>query len=256
MSRPGLLAERVSEIPVLEIDWDEMYKSQQGIIPIPLGRDYSSYSTTGQFNPKIFDRSWEVWQGQYPWVPVLNKKFLPLARAFYLSPKAREFAEKLDPQTGAVMFEDLTLKGATEHLPRLLTTSEAPALTDFSLAYARALIPHDPERLDYLSQALPASRDGNAGCQFWGIAPYIFDRLRNPEAKTPALTPGQAIDAVMDWSNARKRYGSDDAIYPGFYSSYLDQGFYLHYSGTHSSHTLARRIGTHIADQLRLIPAS
>lgn len=256
MPHPGLSPERVSEIPVLEIDWDEMSGSQRGIIPVPLGRDYSSYSTTGQYTSQMFDRSWEIWQKQRPWVPVKNRKQLPLARAFYLNPEAREFVEKLDPGTGAVMFEDMTIKAGTEHLPRLLTTTEAPVLTDFSLAYAGALIPHDPERLDYIFQALPGSRDGNGGCQFWGIAPYIFDRLRNPGPGMQALTPRQAIDTVIDWSNARKRYDTDNAIYPGFYSDYLDQGFYLHYSGTHPSHALAGRIGTHIADQLRLISPS
>lgn len=209
----------------------------------------------GSFNfQQLFDASWQQWQAQYPWIPVKNHRGRgDFSKAVHSNPLSRSFLENLDPVVGQQFIADLKYRGGMDHTQRLLTAFDSPTLTHFSLAYWRSLIPHNAERMEYISQALPESRDGNSATQFWAFAPYIFKRLINSQNELiPALQEGNAIDLVLNWSNSKKPYGEfDDAIYPGFYSFHLKDGFFLAHTETHPSHALARRIGTHIADQLR-----
>ncbi len=260
MPHPRLSPERIREIPVLELDDDEFLNSQKGgLSSIKLGDDFLRLAPDGSYSLKSSGKSWKLWQSQHPWVPIENTKHRDyFARGVHSNPISRQFLESLDSEVGRVFIQDLKVRGGMEHTQRLVTAYDAPTLTTFSLAYWAALIPHDQERMAFIRKALPVSLDGNAATQFWGFAPFIFEKLRTPTLGQPSMTPKEAINFILDWSNARKPYGTeDDAEYPGVSSYFLlERGFFLANTATHPSHALARKVGTHIADHLRPLLAS
>lgn len=207
-----------------------------------LGFSYLEIEPTADFNS---------WHQAHQWVPLKNAKQVEnFAEAIFSNDKSRHFIDGLDASTGEHMMKYINAVEASCHISRLLSTPNSSVLTDFSLAWMKYLKDDTQVHLHNIEESVSHSRDGNAGTQFWTIAPYLFDELKNS-----GVEELKAFESVLLWSKARQDVTSPamDAKYPGIQDPYTfgnGNFWYLTKFVEGPSHILAREVGKHLAKQL------
>lgn len=256
------IGKKVDSIPNFSTSLSEMFSHKGGEGHIPkLGHWFWPLSENGtEDEAAIYDirskadyRKWEprkvIDKDRLEW----REKYHSVA--YFLDPEARKIIDDWGDDLNE-KFKILREANIDNNLVRLLTHEHAPACRDFAIACMKYV----PEMSDgEIHRLFPSiGGDGDAGAQFWTIAPYIMDALKTSRfEKGIKENDEEDFLRVMLWSKRRIKTGEwgNDAIYPGvghFRDRIID--FYLPRDGFHPIHKFIGKVGEHIASYLEKIP--
>lgn len=248
-------------IPIFELNLGEIYEVQTGVGHIPkLGHWFwpenekgfeseskiDNIANSPEFNNwgprRVIDSNRLEWREKYH------------AVAYFCDKEAKRvidgWGEGVDSKFGLLRNQNID-----NNVVRLLTHKHSPACRDFALLCMR-YVPDMTEK--QIHQLFPTiGGDGDAGAQFWTVAPYILEALKN-DRFTKGMEENDREDffRILMWSKARLKTGSwgYDAIYPGLGELGREiRGLYLPRDGFHPIHKFVGRIGAHVASYLEKI---